>query len=83
MAVTLQVKKKRKLQFCQLLSMFILIAHSEIREIIRIGGPSWVHCEIDIGWNSICCVTFHAPPLIGNVREGDDGALGSWMLVSI
>ena len=68
---------KKKLQLRQLLSMFILITHLEIREIIGISGPGWVHCEIDIGWDSIYCVTFHAPPLIGSVCEGDDGALGS------
>lgn len=40
---TLQVKKM--LRFCPLLSMFILITHLTIREIIGTSGPGWVRCE--------------------------------------
>lgn len=36
--------------------------HSGIREIT----PGWVHCESDLGWDSIYYLTVHAPTLIGS-----------------
>lgn len=70
---------KKMLQFCQLHSDCVFGNQGNNWNQWTSMGPLWDRHS----WDSIYCMPFQAPPLIGSMYEGDDGALGFWMSVSI